>query len=69
MKYLQVKVGIFYSQGVYAADLNMSEAIRHFLGTSFFYGKYLFKTYYFTKTANIMGLVVNESFTKKKSGN
>ncbi|XP_032515100.1 uncharacterized protein LOC116768475 [Danaus plexippus] len=52
-------------KGLYGLNLNMSEILRSFLGTSFFYGEYLFKTHITTKTGNLFCSESSTQFSKK----
>ncbi|OWR44062.1 hypothetical protein KGM_205648 [Danaus plexippus plexippus] len=55
-------------QGIYSLRLNMNEILRSFLGTSFFYGDYIFKTHITSKTGNILCTESFIRFSKKGEG-
>ncbi|XP_061383275.1 uncharacterized protein LOC116768704 [Danaus plexippus] len=53
------------SKDSYILRLNLNEILRSFLGTSFFYGDYLFKTHITTKTGNLFCTETFMRFSKK----
>nr|XP_032515388.1 uncharacterized protein LOC116768703 [Danaus plexippus plexippus] len=55
-------------EGIYSLRLNMNEILRSFLGTSFFYGDYIFKTHITSKTGNILCTESFIRFSKKGEG-
>ncbi|CAK1582564.1 unnamed protein product [Parnassius mnemosyne] len=52
-------------KGSYNCNLNFTETLHNFIGTSFFYGEFMMKTVVFSKKGNIACLIFNPIFTKK----
>ncbi|XP_072949822.1 uncharacterized protein [Epargyreus clarus] len=52
-------------KGTYITELNFTEIIQKHLGTSFFYGEFVFKVLVLSKKGNIICLMFNPIFKKK----